>query len=73
MICSASIALNIHVHPDPVYDLSFVFCGRDPSEEVVSPLLTYRSGDISETTLMKLSSDILNSWNKTHSGILLVL
>lgn len=40
---------------------------------MVSPLLTYRSGDISETTLMELSSNILNSWNKTHSGILLEL
>lgn len=40
---------------------------------MVSPLLTYRWGDISETTLMELSSEMLNSWNKTHSGLLLVL
>lgn len=57
----------------PCLWLRLHFCGRGMSEETVSSLLTYRSGDISETTLMELSSDILNSWNKTHSGIFLVL
>lgn len=33
---------------------------------------TYISGDTSETILMQLFSDIVNSWNKTHSGFSLV-
>lgn len=43
------------------------------SEGAVASQFTYSWGEISETTLMELPSEMLNSWNKTHSGILLVL